>query len=92
MLFFYHCSALYKYKIYKVWPEHSQRPMLASESYKPIINHRIVKIYSSLPLVLNEIKVVKEGYIFDALEDDWKQRIDDTFKIASKINDIKNFG
>ncbi|WP_234881301.1 hypothetical protein [Bacillus mycoides] len=50
----------------------------------------MVKLYSSQLLVLNEIKAVKEGYIFDALEEDWKQHIDNTLKLVSKINDIKN--
>ncbi|PED29448.1 hypothetical protein [Bacillus cereus] len=73
--------------------EHSQRSLIVNESYKPIINdinnYRNLKLYSSQLLDFSEIKAVKNGYIFDALEEDWKQKINKILEKENSINKIK---
>jgi len=73
--------------------EHSQRSLIVNESYKPIINdinnYRNLKPFSSQPLDFSGIKAVKNGYIFDALEEDWKQKINKILEKENNINKIK---
>ncbi|MDA2138939.1 hypothetical protein PDN64_12430 [Bacillus cereus group sp. Bc256] len=73
--------------------EHSQRSLIVNESYKPIINdinnYCNLKPFSSQPLDFSGIKAVKNGYIFDALEEDWKQKINKILEKENNINKIK---
>ncbi|MFJ8525463.1 hypothetical protein [Bacillus cereus] len=73
--------------------EHSQRSLIVNESYKPIINdinnYRNLKPFSSQPLDFSGIKAVKNGYIFDALEEDWKKKINKILEKENNINKIK---
>ncbi|WP_242273257.1 hypothetical protein [Bacillus cereus group sp. BfR-BA-01538] len=80
-------------KIAKGALEHSQRSLIVNESYKPIINdinkYRNLKPFSTQPLDFSGIKAVKNGYIFDALEEDWKQKINKILEKENNINKIK---
>ncbi|MBJ6930773.1 hypothetical protein JG641_19550, partial [Vibrio cholerae] len=71
----------------------SQRSLIVNESYKPIINdinnYRNLKPFSTQPLDFSGIKAVKNGYIFDALEEDWKQKINKILEKENNINKIK---
>lgn len=75
--------------------EHSQRSLIINESYKPIINdinkyrNQKLYLYSSQLVDFSEIKAVKNGYIFDALEEDWKQKINKILEKENSINKIK---